>query len=249
VVELYVSGSEAAPEVDSIRGALQNREGVRLREFDVGADASAARRWRQIGERLQPSESTLPAVYTAGELVVHTGDESAFRWKLDSLFSLTVFVRTGCPHCADAKRDLQTIKRQYPGLTVVLRDLATDKTAPADLQALVKRYRKSAASVPVFHVFNQLLVGYDHAGVSAQRLDTALRQWTVPCDTSPRDSDPQQREPSAASPRRSLVEPSGASAIGNAGLDDRSGASWFENRPPGPLLGVWFRRSTRGGRS
>jgi len=138
----------------------------------------------------------------------------------------------------DAKGYLQTIKRQYPGLTVVLRDLATDKSAPADLQALVKRYRRSAASVPVFHVFNQLVIGYDHAGVSAQRLDTALRQWTVPCDTSPRDSDPQQGEPSAASPQRSLGEPSGASAIGKASdSTDRSQAlSWVGDRPPGPLL-------------
>jgi len=79
VVELYVSGSNAAPAVDSIRGALQNREGVRLREFDVGADPTAAKRWQQIRERFALSESTLPAVYTAGEVVVHKGDDPAFR--------------------------------------------------------------------------------------------------------------------------------------------------------------------------
>jgi len=70
---------------------------------------------------------------------------------------------------------------------------------------------------------------------TAQRLDTALRQWTVPCDTSPSVSDPQQREPSAAIPQRSPREPSGTSAIGNASdSKDRSRVlSWFENRPQG----------------
>jgi glutaredoxin len=207
VVELYVSGSEATPPEALIREELQSRPGIQLRRFDISGDAPAADRWRQIRERFQLSEATLPAVYSGGEVVTNDGDEQAFRRKLESLFQLTVFVRSGCPHCADAKGHLQTIKRQYSGLSIVFRDLATDKSAGTDLQALVQRYRKSAVSVPVFHVFNQLVVGFDNTGSAARRLDKVLSQWSVPCNTTHRDSEAKRRAPSSASQDRLPLDP------------------------------------------
>lgn len=42
---------------------------------------------------------------------------------------LEVFVRDGCPHCADAKQYLPSLARQYPNLRIVYRSLDTDPRA------------------------------------------------------------------------------------------------------------------------
>jgi glutaredoxin len=83
---------------------------------------------------------------------------------------LEVFVRDGCPHCADAKEFLTILASERPGLRIVLREVDHDAIARKDL----KRYSQSAGiwppGVPTF-VFNEhVLVGFESAERTGPKL-------------------------------------------------------------------------------
>ncbi len=86
---------------------------------------------------------------------------------------LEVFVREGCPHCADAKRFLAELSTQRPGLAVVYREVDRD---PAARDALIEISRAAGAwppGVPSFVFGSRVLVGFDdaeHVGAELVRL-------------------------------------------------------------------------------
>lgn len=76
---------------------------------------------------------------------------------------LEVFVRQGCPHCADAKVFLADLQRQRPTLQVLLRPIDRDAAAR---EALMERSRQAGVwppGVPTFVVHGRVLVGFDDA--------------------------------------------------------------------------------------
>lgn len=76
---------------------------------------------------------------------------------------LEVFVREGCPHCAQAKSFLAQLARERPHLRIVYRPVDEDAAA---LDELVLRSRASGVwppGVPTFAVGSRLLVGFDDA--------------------------------------------------------------------------------------
>jgi len=77
--------------------------------------------------------------------------------------TLEVFVRDGCPHCAEAKVFLQTLAVQRPALNIVLRPVNRDPAARQDLD----RYTRSAGlwppGVPTFAFKGRVVVGFDSA--------------------------------------------------------------------------------------
>ena len=86
---------------------------------------------------------------------------------------LEVFVRDGCPHCADAKVFLERLAREMPELRIVYRPVDVD---PAARDALVERSRQAGIwppGVPTFVYADRLLVGFDdaeHSGPSIRAL-------------------------------------------------------------------------------
>ncbi|HRP26281.1 MAG TPA: glutaredoxin family protein [Thauera sp.] len=86
---------------------------------------------------------------------------------------LEVFVREGCPHCADAKRFLAELAVQRPALAIVYREVDRD---PAARDALIEISRQAGAwppGVPTFVFGAQVLVGFDdgeHIGADLLRL-------------------------------------------------------------------------------
>jgi glutaredoxin len=74
-----------------------------------------------------------------------------------------VFVRDGCPHCADAKAFLEQLAAQRPDLQVVLRPVDTDATARDELAALSQALGVWPPGVPTFVVGDQVIVGFDDA--------------------------------------------------------------------------------------
>ena len=86
---------------------------------------------------------------------------------------LEVFVREGCPHCADAKRFLAELAVQRPGLAIVYREVDRD---PAARDALIEISRQAGVwphGVPTFVFGAQVLVGFDdadHVGADLIRL-------------------------------------------------------------------------------
>lgn len=91
----------------------------------------------------------------------------------DAATVLEVYVRDGCPHCADAKRFLAELATQRPGLAIVYHQVDRD---PAARDALIEISRAAGAwppGVPTFVFGVRVLVGFDdaeHVGADLVRL-------------------------------------------------------------------------------
>jgi len=83
---------------------------------------------------------------------------------------LEVFVRDGCPHCADAKSYLAELARELPELPIVYRDVDED---PAARGALAERSRQAGVwppGVPTFVFEGKVLVGFADAARSGPEI-------------------------------------------------------------------------------
>jgi glutaredoxin len=83
---------------------------------------------------------------------------------------LTVFVRTGCPHCADAKAFLDTVAPDRPWLHIVFRPIDEDPAAAEDLARIFRDAGTWPPGVPTFILGDQALVGFDDPGHSGAML-------------------------------------------------------------------------------
>jgi len=102
--------------------------------------------------------------------------------------TLQVFVREGCPHCADAKAFLADWAQQRPGLQILLRPVDTDAQARQDLLALSREAGVWPPGVPTFVVDGRVLVGFDdaeHAGRALQALVDGPQRGMASPHTAP----------------------------------------------------------------
>ncbi|CAK6688493.1 glutaredoxin family protein [Synechococcus sp. CBW1107] len=84
--------------------------------------------------------------------------------------ALQVFVRPGCPHCAQAKAFLPALQRQRPELVVRIRSIDTDPAALADLTRYSQQAGVQTPGVPTFVIDGQVLVGFDSPQGRGQEL-------------------------------------------------------------------------------
>jgi glutaredoxin len=178
-LELYVRGDEHAQIRDALKAAVAERDGVVLRVFDVSAEGEGQKRHEQICKHFKktPAEN-VPAMYACSQLVIAPTDAQKIAQKLDELRTMTVYVRSGCPRCARTKEWLKTVQAKYPGFRLVYRDVATDGSAQTEMNAVAQRYNKSGVSVPMFHVCDEVQIGFDSAESSGRRLTAVLDKWT-----------------------------------------------------------------------
>ncbi len=73
---------------------------------------------------------------------------------------IEVFVRAGCPHCAEAEEFLARLQREQPALRIVVHDVSLDLAAMERLQHIAKSHGASALRVPAFAIGEQLIVGF-----------------------------------------------------------------------------------------
>ena len=95
---------------------------------------------------------------------------------------LEVFVRDGCPHCADAKIFLAQLARDRPDVQIVYRPVDQDERA---LEDLVQRSRDAGMwppGVPTFVANGRLLVGFDDAERSGPAVLALLDPAGPPAD-------------------------------------------------------------------
>ena len=86
---------------------------------------------------------------------------------------LHVYVREGCPHCAEAKRFLASLAGSRPGLQVVHREVDRDPAARDALVAISEAVGAWPPGVPTFVYGGRVLVGFDdaeHVGAELLRL-------------------------------------------------------------------------------
>lgn len=123
----------------------------------------------------------LPVVIACGAAVPGAGDPAAVIERVAGALRLEVYTRRGCGRCTRAKDWLPAILADYPGLEPVILEVTEDAGARTALADLVRRHRTPAASVPVFHLCDRLVVGFDRPESMRPRLARILEPWTRPC--------------------------------------------------------------------
>jgi glutaredoxin len=93
--------------------------------------------------------------------------------------TLQVFVREGCPHCADAKPFLEQLAARRPDLRIVLRSVDSDPAARDELATLSQRAGVWPPGVPTFVVDGRVMVGFDDAEHAGREL-LALVEGAAP---------------------------------------------------------------------
>ena len=93
--------------------------------------------------------------------------------------TMEVFVREGCPHCADAKRFLADLAKEKPELRIVIRDVLEEPAALARLQEIAKAQGSNAALVPAFFVNGQFILGYSTEASTDKFIRAALAGQAV----------------------------------------------------------------------
>jgi glutaredoxin len=90
--------------------------------------------------------------------------------------AVEVYTREGCPRCDEAKAFLAALSRERPELLVVEHSIDSD---PEARRALLRRLREAGftvAGVPAFVVRGELLVGFDDAGTTGERIRSLVDQ-------------------------------------------------------------------------
>jgi glutaredoxin len=87
---------------------------------------------------------------------------------------IELFVREGCPHCAQAEAFMEQLGRERPELTIAVRDVTKDAGALARLQELVQATGAGAARVPAAYVNGQLILGYSTEASTDRLIRSAL---------------------------------------------------------------------------
>lgn len=97
---------------------------------------------------------------------------------------IEVFVREGCPHCAEAKVFLAELGRERPELQIRLLDVERDPGALDRLKALAKQTGAATARVPAVWVGGQLIQGYSREASTDQLIRAALAGQAKPGATA-----------------------------------------------------------------
>jgi len=100
----------------------------------------------------------------------------------DAQAELVVYVRDGCPHCADAKVFLAEVARNRPDLRIVLRAVDRDAAAREELMQLSRDAGVWPPGVPTFVANGRLFVGFD----SAERTGPTILALIEPASTAHR---------------------------------------------------------------
>ena len=90
--------------------------------------------------------------------------------KTSDLSLLQVYVRDGCPHCAEAKKYLPQIAAQRPYLKIVYRSLDQEPSARTELINLSQLHGIWPPGVPTFVMHDKVLVGFNDAETSGPAL-------------------------------------------------------------------------------
>jgi glutaredoxin len=180
-VELYFDPTQESQRsiVDALDEVAEAIDGISLRHMEANVAANQDRL-----ERICKHFSLEPKalmIYGSGRAFSNLRDAGHARECLDQIRTLTMYGRSGCPRCAAAKEYLKSYARKYPGLRVVMHDISADGAANVKLQSLLAKHRTTAASIPVFHICDQVVVGWGDATTSSRRLEAILEKWSSPC--------------------------------------------------------------------
>jgi hypothetical protein len=183
VIDVYYrSGDANHPEfLEKLEKFKTARGGIILALRDVTTEERNRERLHTILKHFRIVPPNGPVLYGCNRVLHKATPEATWQSQLEEMLQLEVFVRSGCSRCAAAKQWLPTFMKEYPGLKIVQRDIAVDGTQAARLVKLVEKHQTAAASVPVFHLCDRLVVGFHQAESSGGQLRNLLKPWTREC--------------------------------------------------------------------
>lgn len=183
-VELFVDGQDASTEqtIAAVRGVTEGRRGIVLSVRDIAAMDADRRQVEVLAARYGLPPNSLPWIRACNAVSpLPTDNVPKLTRAIGSLLEIEVFTRQGCLRCTKAKEWLPELAARYPGLRVAQLDLTADATAREYLSGLVRKHGTAAASVPVFHVGGQLVVGFDRPETTGRRIEGILSAASCPC--------------------------------------------------------------------
>jgi hypothetical protein len=183
VIECYYRSSDKDQReyLNAVDEFLVDRGGIVLAARDVTADKRNQERLDAILRHFRIDPTTGPVLYGCNRVIHKSTRETPWKSQLEEMLQLEVFVRTGCSRCAAAKEWLPKFVREYPGLKLVYRDIAVDASQATRFSKLVEKHRTAAASVPAFHLCDSLIIGFQDAQSTGERLRNQLKRWTREC--------------------------------------------------------------------
>ena len=111
-----------------------------------------------------------------------------------------VFVRDGCPHCAEAKKFLDGLAKRYPKVTIAYYEVSSDRRARERLFALSRQYGEERPGVPSFLICGAFYSGFSAAAGSGVWIEQQLV------------------DPGGGADRERIDTPLGTLAVGELGL-------------------------------
>lgn len=183
VLEVFVRGvaGKSAEAREHVQKTYGGRQGLIVVFRDVEAKEQELERYYKLVDHFRIKEPGLPAFYLSGQFE-YGWDATTSPARLEELLTVEVFVRQGCPRCAQAKPVIfQQLAPRYPGYRFVEKDLVTSTAAQQRLQVIAQKYRSGATSVPALHLCGRLMVGFYDANTSFRQWDDVLKGVTVDC--------------------------------------------------------------------
>ena len=182
-VELYLRSSQpgAAECEAAVRAAIDAREAVRLRVYDLDKQPQDDARLQNLIKVYKLPANATPVLYGLNQAL--EGNATAQQWteRVGDLLRVEVFVRTGCPRCDAAKKALPALERKYPGLNFDVQDVIVVPQANQRFAQLARAQGIGGISFPGFWLCRQLLIGFDGNANSLMRLEAVLKRWTLDC--------------------------------------------------------------------
>jgi cytochrome c biogenesis protein CcdA/glutaredoxin len=108
---------------------------------------------------------------------------------------LEIYVRDGCPHCADAKDYLPNLAQLRPKLNIVIHSIDQDKVARDKLFKLSRKAGIWPPGVPSFVIDGRMMVGFNSADQTGPQLLAFIDGKTVLVDSGDEKTRPENSIP------------------------------------------------------
>jgi glutaredoxin len=182
-LELFVRSDspQSQKAVEYIERLEARWPGLAVEVKDVLNDKTALARAHQLIKDYKIEKPGVPLFHASRQLIVGFRDENTTGKKIENLLTIRVYTRDGCPHCADGKRFLASMKQKYPGFRIQIYEITRDANARNELQDLARRHNILAPSVPTFHFCGEVIVGFISDATTGVRIENLLKQSSVIC--------------------------------------------------------------------
>ena len=186
-IDVYFHGGDVAERgvAAAVSAFAAPRGGIAVREHDLDAAGDAGERLAVIAGRLAFDATATPVVVGCNRVVAGVRDPVAIEDRLREMCGITLYTRAGCARCLDAKAWLPSLLARYPAFAVNTIDIGNDAAGRIQLEQLVTKNGAGGVSVPVLHVCNSIVVGFDTAETTGRRIKQFVDRWAGDCPPPP----------------------------------------------------------------